>query len=179
MRKTIHGNSVNLRPLIVDDAIFYHKWVKDKDVIKYSLSKWQRNYSKKEMKDWLANELSQKDKIHFGIIEKSTNNLIGNAGITHLRETNKSGEYFILIGEKESWGKGYGTEVTKLVVAYGFETLGLHRIMLTVSDSNIGGVKTYIKAGFKQEGVMRDASIRDGKFHNKIVMSILESEWNS
>ncbi len=49
--------------------------------------------------------------------------------------------------------------------------------MLTVSSLNTGGVKAYLKAGFQQEGVLRQACYRDGAYHDKIVMAILRPEW--
>ena len=35
------------------------------------------------------------------------------------------------------------------------------------------------KAGFKKEGTLREASFRNGKYHNKIMMAILDTEWNN
>jgi RimJ/RimL family protein N-acetyltransferase len=49
--------------------------------------------------------------------------------------------------------------------------------MLTVSEQNKGGIKAYTKAGFKEEGRLRQANFRNGKYHDKIVMSILAEEW--
>ena len=66
-----------------------------------------------------------------------------------------------------------------MIVHYGFASLNLHRIMLTVSSLNRGGVKAYTKAGFQQEGVLRQACYRDGSYHDKIVMAILRPEWES
>ena len=51
--------------------------------------------------------------------------------------------------------------------------------MLTVSEPNIAGIRSYDKAGFKKEGVLRKACFRNGYFHDKIVMSILKEEWDS
>ena len=63
------------------------------------------------------------------------------------------------------------------VLALGFTVHRLNRIMLTVSESNLGGVKAYANAGFVVEGRLRAACCRDGLFHDKIVMSILKTEW--
>jgi len=52
--------------------------------------------------------------------------------------------------------------------------LGLHRIWLTVSEFNYGGIKSYKNLGFIEEGRMKDACFRDKKFHDKIVMSKIE-----
>jgi RimJ/RimL family protein N-acetyltransferase len=49
--------------------------------------------------------------------------------------------------------------------------------MLTVSTPNYGGIRAYENAGFKKEGIMRNACFRDGQFHDKIMMSILKDEW--
>ncbi|MBU3102302.1 GNAT family N-acetyltransferase [Clostridium sp. DSM 17811] len=77
------------------------------------------------------------------------------------------------IGDKSYHGKGIGTFVTKEIVNKGFQELGLNRIMLTVSEKNIGAVKVYTKANFKIEGVMKQAFYREGKFHDKVIMAIL------
>lgn len=51
--------------------------------------------------------------------------------------------------------------------------------MLTVVASNVGGVKAYTKAGFQQEGVLRQALYRDEMYHDAIVMAMLRSEWEA
>ena len=68
-------------------------------------------------------------------------------------------EFFIEIGDKESWGKGYGTEVTRLVLEYGFTCLGLHNIFLWVFATHERGIRAYQRpasgwpaAGDKQSG---------------------------
>lgn len=171
------SDHVLLRQLAIADTDTYYAWVKDPEVVKYSLSKWLKRYTKAEIEAWLRKTLADENTLNWGIVEKTSKNLIGHAGIAGIHKGNNSGEYFILIGDRNSWNKGYGTEVTKLIVDYGFKELKLHRIMLTVSDVNIGAVKSYKKAGFVEEGVMREASMRDGKFHDKIVMAILDREW--
>ena len=65
-----------------------------------------------------------------------------------------------------------------LIVAYGFETLNLNRISLRVYEYNPRGIKAYEKAGFKQEGVLRQDVYRLGKYWDTIVMAVLREEWN-
>ncbi len=77
------------------------------------------------------------------------------------------------------WGKGIGTEVTEQILKIGFSENKLNRIMLTVSEPNIGGIKAYERAGFKIEGRLRQASFRDNEFHDKLIMSILKLEWEN
>jgi RimJ/RimL family protein N-acetyltransferase len=177
MNAFLIGERVILRSLETDDLDWFWLWFSDREVVKYSLGIWIFPWSKAETATWLKRTLEDKETFSLGVVEKETEHLIGYAGITSISGTNRSGEYFILLGEKSSWGKGYGTEVTQLIVRYGFASLNLHRIMLTVSSLNTGGIKAYVKAGFQQEGVLRQACYRDGTYHDKIVMAILRPEW--
>ncbi len=167
---------IELKPLKPEDITPFYTWLNDKEVINYSLSFFQKLSSKDQIKNWFESLFIEKNTYNVGIFLKSNQQLIGYTGISNLSKLNKSGEYFIFIGDKSQWGKGIGTIVTKQVVCYGFKELDLNRIMLTVSAPNIGGVKAYEKAGFVREGILREACFRDGEFHDKVVMSILKSD---
>ena len=83
----------------------------------------------------------------------------------------------MMIGEKSMWGKGYGTEATRLVVRYAFEELHLNRVQLHVYEYNLRGVRVYEKVGFRREGVLRQEHMYDGRFWDTVVMAILREEW--
>jgi RimJ/RimL family protein N-acetyltransferase len=173
------GESIYLRALEPSDAPAFSRWVADREVVQYLLTAWQLPVSASETVAWLSKTIVDKDVLTLGIVEKSSDQLIGYAGIAGICRINRSGEYYICLGDKSKWGKGYGTEVTRLIVAHGFASLNLNRIMLTVSDVNGGGVKAYLRAGFKQEGVLRQACYRNGSYHDKIIMSTLKPEWEA
>ncbi|HEY7347282.1 MAG TPA: GNAT family protein [Ktedonobacterales bacterium] len=179
MNAFLIGESVLLRSLELNDLDLFWKWFADREVVRYSLGAWLFPWSKHETEAWLKQTLQDKETLSLGVVEKETKQLIGYAGMTSISHVNRSGEYYLFLGEKSSWGKGYGTEVTRLIVHYGFASLNLHRIMLTVSALNTGGVKAYSRAGFQQEGVLRQACYRDGAYHDKIIMAILRSEWEA
>ena len=173
------GQDISLRSLELSDLDAFWHWFADREVVRYSLSMWLFPSSRHETQTWLERTIGDKHTLTLGITEHSSRTLIGFAGITSISLINRSGEYFILIGNKACWSKGYGTEVTKLVVAYGFATLNLHRIALTVSHVNRAGITTYERAGFTREGVLRQACYRDGQYHDKIVMAILRPDWEA
>lgn len=174
-----NGEKVEYRPLEISDASSFHQWSKNQDAVKYSLSWFQTQRSIREFEKWLNDILVSKNSFSIGICSRDSGNLIGYAGIADISTINKSGEYFILIGDTVHWGQGVGTEVTKTITSYGFSQLDLHRIFLTVSEINHRAVKAYENSGYKREGILRDAALRDGKFHDKIVMSILSTEWRT
>jgi RimJ/RimL family protein N-acetyltransferase len=81
-----------------------------------------------------------------------------------------------MIGEKDCWNQGYGTEATRLILEFAFGELGLHRVWLDVDSDNRRARRAYEKAGFKQEGIKRDHMYYDGAFHDIVLMSILSSD---
>jgi RimJ/RimL family protein N-acetyltransferase len=169
--------NIEFRNLQPSDKEYFFSWIKDKDVIKYSLAKFQKMNCNDEISVWFDLLLADKSSYNKAIVDITTKKLIGYAGISKISETNLSGEYFIFMGDKSYYGNGIGTFTTKEIVKRGFQELGLNRIMLTVSEKNVGAIKAYKNADFKTEGIMRQAFYRDGNFHDKIIMSILKDEW--
>lgn len=168
---------ITLLPLRLDQAPYFHRWLRDPEVIQYSLSVFQELTTLAQVTDWLMRTLQDPKSLTLGVYLADTNELIGYTGITNLSQVNQAGEYFILLGEKRHWGRGMGTAVTKQVVTRGFQELGLNRIMLTVSVPNVGGVKAYLRAGFQVEGRLRQACYRDQAFHDKLVLAVLKADW--
>ncbi len=171
------GHKVSLRSLEMADLPLFWQWFADRDVVQYSLTTWQFPTSEWETQAWLERTLLDKQTLTLGIVEQPTQRLIGYGGIAAISSINRSGEYYMLIGERASWSKGYGTEATKLIIAHGFQSLNLNRIALTVSDVNAGAVKAYTRAGFEIEGRLRQACWRNGAYHDKLVMAALRETW--
>ncbi|WBA42724.1 GNAT family N-acetyltransferase [Hymenobacter canadensis] len=170
---------ITLAPLKQEHVASFYRWIRDPEVIEYSLSAFQRMQTDEQISQWYSATLQDQKSLNLGIFLPDTNELIGYAGLSGISGTNQSAEYFILIGQKACWGQGVGTAVTRQVLAVGFATYQLNRIMLTVSETNVGGLKAYAKAGFVEEGRMREACKRNGLFHDKIIMSVLKAEWQS
>ncbi|MER2497391.1 GNAT family protein [Vibrio neptunius] len=166
-----------LRSLDVGDADTFYQWSCDREVTVYSLSSYAYPQSKSDIEKWLLSINSSTKTVSFGICCKESDRLIGYAGLSGISTLNRSGEYFILIGEKSDWGKGIGTAVTKRVTDYAIDTLGLHRVQLTASAVNVGAIKAYENAGYQHEGVMRQSGFRNGQFVDKVLMSVLSTEW--
>lgn len=168
---------VKLAPLQLEQVTPFYTWLQDPEVIEYSLSAFQQLKTPQQIDHWFTATLAQAHCLNLGIYLAETNALIGYAGLSGISATNQSGEYFIFIGEKAQWGKGVGTAVTKQILELAFTSQHLNRVMLTVSEGNMGGLRAYTKAGFVVEGRLREAACRQGIFHDKIVMSVLKADW--
>lgn len=81
------------------------------------------------------------------------------------------------IGERAYWGKGFGTDAMKLLLAFGFREWNLHRVSLLVFGYNPRALRSYEKCGFRVEGRIRNQVKRGGERYDSIVMGILRDEW--
>jgi len=103
--------------------------------------------------------------------------VIGNTSFFPINQKARSVEIGIMIGEKEYWNQGYGTETMRVMCRYGFTELNLNRIWLRVYDTNPRARKAYEKAGFVHEGTLRQAEYKHGQYIDVHVMSVLKSDW--
>lgn len=85
----------------------------------------------------------------------------------------------IMIGERDFWSGGYGTDAMQTLLSYLFDQLGLHRIGLTVHASNERARRSYAKSGFREEGVLRDWAFFNGAWVDGILMSVLEDDFGA
>jgi len=67
--------------------------------------------------------------------------------------------------------------VTRVVLDFAFERLNLHKVYLTVDADNPSAIRSYNKAGFKKDGVLRDEVYKNGQYVDRILMSILKHEY--
>lgn len=83
------------------------------------------------------------------------------------------------LGERQYWGQGYGSDALEILLRYAFRELGLRRVSLTVFEYNPRAIHTYEKAGFQNEGRLRQWLNRDGRRWDLLVMGILRQEWEA
>ena len=103
--------------------------------------------------------------------------LIGSISLHDIDHINRHAFIGIFIGEEEHRNKGYGTESMRLILDYGFKTLNLHNIMLSVHADNDAGITSYKKVGFREAGRRREWVFKDGRYIDVIYMDILAHEF--
>lgn len=173
----ITGEKIYLRGLEKDDLkenMF--QWANDSEVTHYMFMGATPN-SMELLEEEYEQLIRSKNDVVFACIERETDIHIGNVGLYIIDWISRSAESRIIIGEKEYWNKGYGTEATKLSIGYGFEKLNLNKVWLGVNAEHIGAIKAYENAGFVHEGVLRQEIYRNGKYYDAIRMSILRKEY--
>ena len=102
---------------------------------------------------------------------------IGTVFLRSVDKVNGSGVVGIFLGDRRYLGQGYGTDALNALVDFGIGELRLERIELEVFDFNERAIKSYVKAGFKTDAILRRARFHRGVHHDVHIMSILRDDW--
>lgn len=174
----IYGDGIRLRAPEPGDLENFVKWLNDPEVI--AGLQLYAPLSLKDEEAWFENMLTRPPAEHAMVIEVEREGQwqpVGNCGMHNIDWRIRSAELGIFIGDKSRWNQGIGTQVMRLLLQYGFNTLNLNRIALEVYDSNPRAIRSYEKAGFVLEGRKRQATYLNGKYSDVLIMSVLRSEW--
>ena len=176
IKQIISGNMVTLRPLSDDDIKLISKWHNDKEIM--TLFALTKTTTEEYWLEWFKKIKKDPNVIYFGIVKKEDDKIIGYVHLEQIYWQHKlCRDIGILIGEKDEWSKGYGTEAMHLMITYAFEELDLHRLELMTFDFNKRGLQLWYKCGFKKEGIMRKARFVNSEWHDVIFMALLEEEY--
>lgn len=168
------ASRVTLSAITMADAPALFKWINDRDLVLFNSSYHPVHES--SHREWVASLSKRRDLVAFGIRLKKGGRLIGVCQLTGINAVGRSADLQIRIGDAAARGKGLGSEAVRLLVAFGFRDLNLHRIALHVFATNTRAITTYEAAGFRHEGTLRDAAYIDGHFVDVRVMAVLEDE---
>jgi RimJ/RimL family protein N-acetyltransferase len=173
----IEGKKIRIRAIEKTDMDEIMKWINDREVMDNLLMRYP--VSRYQEEKWIETALggdSQRNKVF--ALETKDGVYLGGIGLHRIDWENRNAEVGIVIGKKEYWGKGHGTDAMLAILEFAFNQMNLHRIYLRVFEYNLRGVKSYEKCGFKQEGLLRQDRYCNGRYHGTIMMGILKDEFN-
>jgi len=176
----LKGKMVNLCPVEIKDlqklSRLIAKWVND-GIVTYYLFTGQRPQNSEQVAADFKKQLDAGNNVIFLIVDSKTKKPIGYAGLYEIHSTARKAESRLLIGEKQFWGKGYGTEIVELLTFYGFDRLNLNRIYLGYTAENKGSGKAYERAGYIYEGALKEDIYRNSKYYDSVRMAILRRDY--
>ena len=171
--RKIVGNRVYLSPVNADDANIYIRWMNESAA--RSFDQYHQVVSSKSDLKWLFEPPI--DMQRYAMVLLDSDVLIGSISIHNINHLNRNAFIGIFIGEEEHRGKGYGAEAVRLIIEYGFKTLNLNNIMLSVHADNYTAIACYEKAGFREVGRFPEWVYKDGQYIDKLYMSILARDF--
>ena len=154
-------------------------WNRDSEYMRMLDSDPPHLHSVKATTAWIEKHIEEKPEVTYWFTMRALEDdrLLGDIELAVTSWGSQDAFVGIGIGEREFWGKGCGSEALQLILRYAFLELNLRRVSLSVFEYNRRAIRIYEKAGFRLEGSLRQAIIRDGRRWDMLFMGILREEW--
>lgn len=166
---------VELAPLRDSDSPVLFEWINDRALV--TLSAPFCPVAREAHDAWFDEVRRRPDLRIFGIRLREDDRLVGSCQLHSIHPVHRSAELQIRLGDPEARGQGLGTEAVRLLVAFGFDELDLHRIALHVLETNDRARRLYERTGFRTEGTLREAARIEDEWVNVVVMALLRSDY--
>jgi len=134
------------------------------------------SFTRDAVERFLVRVAGADDRADWAILRAMDGTYLGEVVLNDLDRNNRSMNFRISLNTPAVVGQGYGTEATRAVVQYGFDTVRLHRISLGVYAFNPRARHVYEKCGFVHEGTERAALYWQGEWVDQHRMSMLDSD---
>ena len=183
--RVILGEQVRLRRVERDDLPRFVQWVNDPEVRRHLALFYPMGMPQEEA--WFEAQLRLEPALQAfsvdahslsaaGTLADPAWTHVGSAGFHTVDWRNRNAELGIVIGDKEFWGRGHGTDATRTLVRWAFHELNLERVWLRVFADNARAIRCYEKVGFRAEGRLRQDHYCEGRYFDTVVMGILRDE---
>ena len=176
-----HQRKIKLTAFTEDDIDRLVNWIPSSEfLLQWAGPKFNYPLDREQLVKHLLNVNGENPDIIYKAVNLDNGEVVGHAELVAIDRQNLSASVSrILVGLPELRGQGIGKQVINALLKIAFHEMGLHRISLYVFDFNNIAIRCYRKAGFKFEGILRDARKYESGYWNLCVMSILENEWSN
>ena len=162
VKRYIEGPSIYLRELTVADVSDrYCEWLNDPEVKRFLETRFEVQ-TRDRVLAYVAAQAAANDAVLFGIMRTADDRHLGNLRIGAIDPFHKTATIALVIGEKEAWGRGHGTEAIRLATRYALGTLGLRKLTARCYATNVGSIRAFERAGWVHEGQQAAQFISDG-----------------
>lgn len=160
-----------------DDNAMLKYWVADEKIQSlYSEPVYSTKDAVRELLDKYIGSYEKNDYYRWAIIEKKSGECIGQIAYFLVDSKNHFAEIEYCIGS-DFQCKGFATEATKAIIAYGFDKINLHKVQICTKNINKSSKRVIEKCGFTYEGTLRDYFYMDGEYVGRLYFSILRNEY--
>lgn len=173
--KKLIGDRIYLSPINIEDAEKYAEWFCDFKMTD-GLNKSANIMTVEYEREWIENTLKN-NRLVFAIIRLEDDQIIGNCEIMNISHLHRIAEVGLFIGNEKNRSNGYGAEVLKILLDFGFNYLNLNNIMLNVKSFNERAIACYKKVGFKEYGRRHESFFLNGKYYDDVQMEILARDF--
>lgn len=175
--RPLEGKLIRLRARQEADEPLFYEWINDPEVTEHLQARYP--FSHAQEREFVERTSTPGySSAQFSVETLAEARLIGSVGLNCPWPESRTAILGIMIGDKDFWDRGYGTDTMRTVCRFGLEEMNLHRIELEVYAANARARRVYERVGFKVEGVKREQRYAYGRYVDVVHMGILASEFN-
>jgi len=169
----LEGKKVILRPPDKEkDLEKFLKWVNDPEVRQFVTVFMP--YTKKQEEEWFDKKRENEVVL---TVETKDGQVIGVIGLHDIKYHHRTATTGTLIGDKESQGKGFGTDAKMVLLNYAFNTLNLRKINSRAFATNQRSINYSKKCGYEVEGILKDEVFVDGKYISVVCLAVFRKNF--
>jgi len=172
----LRGKIVGLRAIEEGDLTQLLEWRNQPELRQYFRE--YRELSMPMQKSWYEDVVTKSPNTKmFSITDLSSGQLLGACGLCYINWVNKSADFSIYIGADDLYiDDKFASDCAKVIVTYGFEELGLHRLWAEIYDFDTLKIKFFEMLGFSLDGRHRQTYWSKGKWHDSLFYGLLSSD---
>lgn len=157
---------------------YYRQNYNPLDVEAARLTGSKTRFTREEVVSFFLRSLRDENRYFFLLLDPE-GRIVGESVVNEIDWELRSANFRIGIYRASQRGKGIGTWMVETARDFAFGELKLHRLSLNVFSFNPRAERVYQKAGFRREGVLRDAVLDGTDYADDILMAMLEEEWRA
>ena len=169
------GHQVGLALMRKEDVPNIARWHQDLEFTASIGSPGEAHSLEMREEAYQKNARMRPDSVELAVILLATGRLVGFGGLFDISRA-MTASLFVGIGERDLWGKGLGTEATRLICEYGFFFRNLYSVKVEVNGYNRRAIRVYERLGFKLIGRVRGAIVLNGNRYDQVLMDLLRQE---
>lgn len=175
----LETSRLTLRPFVAEDFEALHAMRAHPEVARYL---YEEPLSATETRDLLTRKIAstawavEGDWLGAAVIERESGVLVGDAGLRWISERDRTAEIGFIFDPRHQ-GRGFATEAARALLAWGFETAGLHRVIGRTEARNTASSRVLEKLGMRLEARLVENEWVKGEWQSELDYAILEREW--
>ena len=170
---------ITLRELSRDDIPIINRWRQDPVVADCVVAPRRFIGLDVDLK-WYDEYLARRpSEVRCAVCLAESGQLVGMVSLTRIDHIHRNAEFNFMVGEREARNRGVGTAAARAMVRHGLFDVNLHRIYVSILRDNVSSIRMCQKAGFREEGTIREGAYKNGRYHDLVLMGVLKSEWQN
>lgn len=173
---TLAGSRVTLRELRQSDAAALLSLLTTEEVTRFISPPPTTVEGFERFIAWANAERAAGRYICFAVVPRGCETACGIIQVRQLEPRFEIAEWGFALG-RAFWGTGLFVEAAQLVLAFTFDTVGVHRLEARAAVANGRGNGALQKMGACREALLRNAFSRHGRHLDQLLWSILDEDW--